>query len=334
MFDLRVLTVHLVAFVLCHAVGLAQLLDPPLAPAQLQTEKPPEGVITGTDTYEFSYKATLPRITGKARLWVPMAKSDLFQKIKASVRSLPVVQMKEIRDVVYRNKVLFGVLDRSASGKKIEIQYTVTRREKPTYLIEGENATIYLAAQRLVPVNEKFREIALGVVTNAGSPAHGAVALYDHVLDTIKYDKSGEGWGRGDAVHACNAKTGNCTDFHAYLIALCRSIGLPARFEMGFKIPHDRDSGSIAGYHCWAEIYVGTRWIPVDVSEASQHPDLVPYYFGTHPANRLEIGIGRDLILDPAPASGPPNFLVYPLLEIDGKAVDVETEFSFTRIEP
>jgi len=52
----------------------------------------------------------------------------------------------------------------------------------------------------------------------------------------MRYDKSGIGWGRGDAVYACDAKTGNCSDFHSYFIALARSIGIPARFAIGATI--------------------------------------------------------------------------------------------------
>jgi hypothetical protein len=58
---------------------------------------------------------------------------------------------------------------------------------------------------------------------------------------------------------------------------------------------------------------------------------LANYYFGHNPANRFELTKGRDLIVDPAPASGPINFLVYPLLEMDGKIVKPETSLAFRR---
>ena len=147
----------------------------------------------------------------------------------------------------------------------------------------------------------------------------------------MRYDKSGSGWGRGDAVYACDAKTGNCTDFHAYFIALCRSVGIPARFAIGATIPADKNEGAIEGYHCWAEFFAAGRWVPVDISEAWKNPELADYYFGHNPANRFELTKGRDLVVDPAPASGPINFLAYPLLEIDGKAVNPETSFAFRR---
>jgi hypothetical protein len=58
---------------------------------------------------------------------------------------------------------------------------------------------------------------------------------------------------------------------------------------------------------------------------------LADYYFGHHPANRFELSRGRDLVVEPGPASGPINFLAYPVLEVNGEPVKVRTEFLFRR---
>jgi transglutaminase-like putative cysteine protease len=158
-------------------------------------------------------------------------------------------------------------------------------------------------------------------------------ALYLHTLERMKYDKAGDGWGRGDAMRACDARTGNCTDFHAYFIALCRAGGIPARFAIGFTIPADSDSGVIGGYHCWAEFHADGRWVPVDISEADKYPELADYYFGHHPANRFEVSVGRDLVVDPMAASSPLNFLVYPHLESQGEPRSTRNEFQFRRLK-
>ena len=50
-----------------------------------------------------------------------------------------------------------------------------------------------------------------------------------------------------------------------------------------------------------------------------------------NPANRFELSRGSDLVPEPEPRSGPINFLIYPLLEVDGKPVKVEAEFAFHR---
>ncbi|MHC4183039.1 MAG: transglutaminase-like domain-containing protein, partial [Planctomycetota bacterium] len=143
--------------------------------------------------------------------------------------------------------------------------------------------------------------------------------------------RNGEGWGQGDAVYACNVKTGNCTDFHSYFIALSRSIGIPSRFAIGAAIPSSRNEGGIHGYHCNAEFYAEGKWWPVDISEADKYSNLSSYYFGRHPANRIELSRGRDLVVEPGPVTGPINFLAHPVLEIGGKPAKIKAQFSFNR---
>jgi len=152
------------------------------------------------------------------------------------------------------------------------------------------------------------------------------------VLEHMRYDKSGKGWGRGDALYACDSRTGNCTDFHAYFIGLCRAINIPARFAIGFTIPANVASGNIGGYHCWAEFHAEGKWVPVDISEADKHSELAEYYFGHHPANRLELSRGRDILPNPAPKSGPFNYFFGPHLEVDGKEVPLKATYEFKRL--
>jgi hypothetical protein len=150
-------------------------------------------------------------------------------------------------------------------------------------------------------------------------------------MEQMQYKKFGEGWGQGDAVFACSTLYGNCTDYHAYFIGLARSVGIPARFAIGASIPSERNDGGTDGYHCWAEFYADGKWWPIDISEADKFSALSMYFFGHHPANRFEFSHGRDLIVEPAPVSGPINFLAYPLLEIDGRPQMVKSVFLFRR---
>jgi hypothetical protein len=184
----------------------------------------------------------------------------------------------------------------------------------------------------MVPADPFITAIAENAVAGRQDELMKARALYDHVMDQMSYKKFGEGWGKGDAVFACDALYGNCTDYHAYFIGLARSVGIPARFAIGVAIPSERNDGGTDGYHCWAEFYVDGKWWPVDISEADKFSALSMYYFGHHPANRFEFTQGRDLVVEPGPASGPINFLAYPVLEIDGQPQLVKTLFLFQRV--
>ncbi|MBI3874910.1 MAG: transglutaminase domain-containing protein, partial [Verrucomicrobia bacterium] len=225
-------------------------------------------VVQGADQFEFTYRVKLPALDKPAQLWLPLARSDKFQTVKVESISSP-LKYEQVRDRDYSNQILVLSPTAADSGKVIEIKYGVKRLEKSAYDSKAADPIRYLKPERLVPVNETFKSLADDATRGKATVNAKARALYDHTLGKMTYDKSQPGWGRGDAVWACDARTGNCTDFHAYFIALARSVNIPARFAIGYTIPADKDEGAIAGYHCWAEFCADGKWVPVDISEAS-----------------------------------------------------------------
>jgi len=289
------------------------------------------GVIQGQDEFEFTYRVRIPELTGGAKLWLPLARSDDFQTVEI-VEILAPSEPKRLEEFEHGNHVLLLTVGPGDSGETVEVRYRVGRVEQSPYPV----ATVPredLSPETLVPSDDVFRQIADELSRGKATDLMRARALYDHVIDEVRYARYGTGWGRGDAVYACEAKSGNCTDFHAYFIALARSIGIPARFAIGAAIPSERNEGGIDGYHCWAEFFADGRWWPVDISEADKNSSLASYYFGHQPANRLELSRGRDLVVEPGPASGPINFFAYPILEVEDEPVRAPVEFSFRRLE-
>jgi transglutaminase-like putative cysteine protease len=288
------------------------------------------GVIHGEDAFDFTYRIRLPQLSDSASLWLPLAQSDTYQSVEIKRIDAP-SEWRQIEDPTHGNKVLFLSVGPNESGKTIEIHYFVRRKEKSPYPGASSGTHRYLESERLVPNNATFRNISEEITFGKTTELMKARALYDYVIDQVRYARYGPGWGHGDAVYACDANSGNCTDFHAYFIALTRAIGIPARFAIGAAIPSERDEGGIDGYHCWAEFFADGRWWPVDISEADKNPSLASYYFGHQPANRIELSRGRDVLVDPQPSSGPINFLAYPVLEVAGKPMSAKTEFLFRR---
>ena len=288
------------------------------------------GVLRGEDRFEFTYRFRLPELKGPAKLWLPLAQSSAFQTVEIERIAAP-SKVRTLEESAYGNKVLYLTAGREDGGKLVEIRYVVRREEASPYPTGDSSPRAYLVPERLVPSDTSFVAIAEQAVRGKATDLMRARALYDHVIDKVRYARFGSGWGQGDAVYACNVRSGNCTDFHAYFIALARAIGIPARFAIGAAIPSERDDGGIDGYHCWAEFYADGRWWPVDVSEADKNASLASYYFGHQPANRIELSRGRDLVVEPGPASGPINFLAYPVLEVEGEPTPVRPEFLFRR---
>ncbi len=291
------------------------------------------GVVYGSDEFEFVYRATVPELTNSARMWLPVAGTDPFQTVELLSLRAPGTR-RFLTDRDHDNQVLFLELEPQDSGQTVELRYHVQRREKACYTEQALDHPKYLQLASIVPDTTQFSAEAAEVIAGKSSDLVRARALYDHVIDKMRYIKFGDGWGQGDAVHACDSGTGNCTDFHSYFIALARSVDIPARFAIGASIPSSRNEGRINGYHCWAEFYADGKWWPVDISEGDKYSSLATYYFGHHPANRVEFSRGRNLVVEPGPAAGSINFLAYPVLEVGGEPVKIAVEFSFTRPRP
>ncbi len=297
--------------------------------------------------FTFTYSFTVKNIPAgeKVRVWIPLAHSDAFQEVKvlSAKGDLPLKKTHESR---FDNEMYYADASKAKQPEAhFEVVYDVVRRERLTLgvysphlaevkLPEKERKE-YLAADALVPVSGLPADLAAKTVAGRTSVLDKAHAIYDYVFANMKYDKTGSGWGRGDVLYACDAKKGNCTDFHSLFISMVRSQGIPARFEIGFPLPADKRSSEIAGYHCWAEFFDPQHgWIPVDISEAWKHPEKKDYFFGAHDANRVQFTLGRDLELNPKQDGKPLNYFVYPYVEVSSKEYsNVSTAFSFADVD-
>jgi hypothetical protein len=300
-----------------------------------------------TRHFSFHYGFTVKDIPAgeKVRIWIPAAHSDAFQTVKI-ISATGDLSLKKTHDSKHVNEMYYAEAPKAKQVEMhFEVVYDVVRRERLTLgvysphleavKLDDRERKEYLAPDALVPTTGLPAELATKVTEGKATSLDKARAIYDYVFSTMRYDKTGTGWGRGDVLYACDAKKGNCTDFHSLFIAMARSQGIPARFEIGFPFPSDKHSGEIAGYHCWADFFEPQHgWIPVDISEAWKHPEKQNYFFGAHDANRMEFTMGRDLELSPKQDGKPLNYFVYPYVEVAGKEYpNVSTAFSFADID-
>ena len=279
----------------------------------------------------------LPAGARELRLWVPLPYQDAHQSIAQLTITSPVTHRLE-RESEYGDRyAYFDVRGAKQGPFDIKLSFHAQRFEYRVSLTPAQpsaphlQVARYLQADRLVPLGGKIADLSREQTDGATQPLEKARKLYDYVIATMHYDHDGTDWGRGDALWACDAKHGNCTDFHSLFIAMARDAGIPARFEIGFSLPPDTHEASLTSYHCWAEFYVdGIGWIPVDASEAWKHKDKVNYFFGAVDTNRLMMTLGRDIRLRPAQADAPLNYSVYPYAELDGKPFkEIKTDYSF-----
>jgi transglutaminase-like putative cysteine protease len=292
--------------------------------------------------FTFHYGFTVKNLpSGKGvRIWIPAARSDAFQELRiiSAKGDLP---LRKTRESKFGDELYFAETSSATQPElHFDVEYEVVRHERVALnpgahvvavALTNKERQEELQPDALVPITGLPADLAVKVTEGKTQPLDKARAIYDYVFTTMKYDKTGTGWGHGDVLYACDAKKGNCTDFHSLFIAMARSQGIPARFEIGFPLPPDKHSAEIAGYHCWSDFYIeGKGWIPVDISEAWKHPEKRYYFFGSHDVNRVQFSMGRDLRLNPSQAGKPLNYFVYPYVEVDGQEYsNVSLAFSF-----
>ncbi len=286
-----------------------------------------------TRKVQLVYKTTIgnvPAGTKKLELWIPLPRTNPYQQITDLAITSPYPY--QIDTAQYGNQFLhLRLKNPPTTDFSIGIQLTALRQERSSQVLPSQDEDTgrsdqadkarWLQPDRLVPIDGTIKEWARQVVDSVGAKTdmEQARAIYDHVIATVKYDKTGVGWGRGDIYYACDTRRGNCTDFHAIFIGYCRALGIPARFAIGYSLPVDRANGQLSGYHCWAEFYSKSAgWVPIDASEAAKNPDKRSYFFGAHDENRIEFSVGRDLLLYPQQEQ-PLNYFVYPYGEADNK---------------
>ena len=302
--------------------------------------------------FEFTYITKIPALSADAktsRVWIPLPQSDVYQAVSGMKIESP-FPFATRSDSEYRNAYVYLEIPavKAAAPAEVRVTFQVARQEHLVELSGSPSVTVaergngagtvatagelkrFLEPDRRVPLAGTIAELSAEQTNGIQDPLAKARAIYDYVVATMRYDRSGTGWGNGDAIWACTAKRGNCTDFHSLFIGMMRAAGIPARFEIGFPLPADQHAGAIPGYHCWAEFYVAPYgWIPVDASEAWKHPEKKNYFFGAHDDNRVQFTVGRDIRLDPAQQGEPLNYFIYPYAEVDGKPLALESKFSF-----
>jgi len=104
--------------------------------------------------------------------------------------------------------------------------------------------------------------LASSITSGASTPYEAAQRIFNWVRDNIDYQfyyNTQKG-----AVGTLTSGGGNCVDTTHLLIALLRSVGIPARYVHGYC---QFSSGSWYG-HVWASVYVNGQWIVADATSS------------------------------------------------------------------
>ncbi|KIG13423.1 Transglutaminase domain protein [Enhygromyxa salina] len=125
----------------------------------------------------------------------------------------------------------------------------VDRFLRPTAMAQSDDPNIIAAAAKIVGGETNSMVAASLIVTS--------------VFDSI--DKQAGVRGSATASEVLRNAAGDCTEHAVLVVALMRAAGIPARAVDGIVFASDKGGSGMAGYHAWAEIWLG-QWIGVDAT--------------------------------------------------------------------
>ena len=266
--------------------------------------------------FTFEYNATvkdIPAGTQKLDLWIPVPHDDLYQRI-TDVRV----------DTPYPHQILTGDQGNTmlhleiAQPKESSVPVTLTfhavrlERIQPVVLTKANvvnegDLSRWLKPDRLVPIDGQIHTWAQEIVdaAHAKTDLEMARAIYNHVVSTVKYDKTGKGWGAAistmpamPVAATAPISTPSSSDTRAPWVSRRAS---PSGFRYRPIAGRGRSAAIIAGRNFTRRELDGCRWM---ASEAAKNPRQARVLLRrARRESRWAFSKGRDVVLD-AKAAG------------------------------
>ena len=153
-------------------------------------------------------------------------------------------------------------------------------------LVDHINPYIFLQPTDMTQCNEEMKAFAELHVprVHRGNLIHLAEALLQHIPYQPKQTSV-----TTSAIEAFTHRQGVCQDHSHIFIAMCKHLGVPARYVSGYLYVPDM---SHLASHAWSEVYIDDAWYCFDISNQLFTPSAHIY-----------VAVGRDY-WDVAPVRG------------------------------
>jgi transglutaminase-like putative cysteine protease len=223
------------------------------------------------------YRYALPVRNNNNELRVTPIENVRQRTILHLVRVLPAVKMRRYQDL-YRNMVYFFEVEEPHKSLEIDVSSVVETSAPPLEALPKdaplsalarpevtESLQPYLQSEGPVQVTPQIWRTALDVRADRKEVVPVVQSLMHYVHETCRYVPG---------VTTVSTTTeeffakphGVCQDFTHLLLALCRALGIPARYVCGYVF--DAKRGEVLGSHAshaWCEVWIpGHGWFGLD----------------------------------------------------------------------
>jgi transglutaminase-like putative cysteine protease len=117
----------------------------------------------------------------------------------------------------------------------------------------------YTKSEPFINQTDAIKDTAMAIAGDLKNPYLQAKRVAEWIKSHATYTYPVEIRG---ATEMLNSMQGDCGQYSFLYIALCRSLGIPARLVSGFRIIDEKP-----GYHVWSELFFPRYgWVPVDLT--------------------------------------------------------------------
>ncbi len=317
------------------------------------------------NSYRLTYQVTLPSIEKNVRLWLPLPNTNdtEYQFTQGSLwngnatkaefstignSSFPVFTAEwheigeksvTVNSIVKTSDYFVDLRDHQASNKT-----TIPADIRP-----------FLNPSKSIPTNGQVQETAFAIIklTNAQTPLAQAQAIYNWVIDNVRYDNTLATNTNSTIEHLLsgNLTSNNTTDINSIFVGLARAAGIPVRHQNGIRVAESKHHNGIGelgdishAHHSRAEFYLsGFGWVPVDPAFvckairkdtlAIDHPaisNLREHFFGSWEMNWVTFNHSEDIDLGSNSIAGKLPIFMYPHAEVGNQVLENPADFSYT----
>ena len=235
----------------------------------------------------FGYNEPISETATEVRLQ-PRSDEGAPQKCLDFVLQLkPLANIEYYTDFYGNNVHHFNILQ---SHKQIEIRAVsiVETREGYVPALPGEEIMRldFLNPSRYVQFDQVIREYSQQFVGLEMNNRQLAEEISRRINAGFAYDKSVTDV-HSTSIEVMALKRGVCQDFAHIMIAVCRCVGLPARYVSGYLYTGSAAEGQAGASHAWCEVFCGPEvngWVAFDPTHRNLLTD----------ERYIKIGIGRD----------------------------------------
>ena len=309
-------------------------------------------------TFEVVHRVELLMPKGATKVWIPLPIiEDGYQRNITTKWTVASGTAQRFVDPVYGAAMLAVELDGKDDRPLVEVTTQLQTQSRSVDWSKRGNATIsvadakkWTAATASMPTDGIVLTRALDATQGKTTDVEKVRALYDWTIANTYRNVDTRGCGVGDVKAALETTNfgGKCADNNAIFVALCRSLGIPARDIYGVRIApsafgyKELGAGSAnitRAQHCRAEVFLaGYGWVamdPADVGKVQRvetaewiktvdHPVVAPVHkalFGAWEGNWLAYNAAHDVVLPGARGPKLP-FLMYPQAETSDGRLD------------